>query len=249
MMLNIRVVDWTQLQDVFGTADQIPVLLARVEQGADDVAWQELGDRLCHQGETVAPASVAALPALVALARTDLNALDLAGDIVCCAMEHQTDVSLLRDHEGSIAELDGLLDRHLRTRPSYYRTTFRNLLAARGHVRWSKVLGDFTDDFYWVSCPACALDVTVAIGDFGRYSAVRDWHLGDVDRRVLRPARAADLAGPGLWMHDLAVRDGQTKLAAGLTFLFGQAECPRCASVFHVSEAHRSENLPTERLT
>jgi hypothetical protein len=111
------------------------------------------------------------------------------------------------------------------------------------------VLGDFTDDFYRVSCPACSLEATVAIGDYGRYSAVRDWDLGDVDRRALRPAQAADLVGPGLWMHELAVRDGQPKLAEGLTFLFGQAECPRCASIFRVSEAHSPEIPSTERLT
>ncbi|MGR6999162.1 hypothetical protein ACU686_15110 [Yinghuangia aomiensis] len=91
--------------------------------------------------------------------------------------------------------------------------------------------------------------MTVAIGDFRRYSAVRDWDRGGVDRRALMPARAADLTGPGLWMHDLAIRDGQAKPAEGLTFLFGRAECPRCAGVFRVSEAHSLGNVPTERLT
>ncbi|MEV6295031.1 hypothetical protein AB0M41_32440 [Streptomyces sp. NPDC051896] len=48
--------------------------------------------------------------------------------------------------------------------------------------------------------------MTIAIGDHGRYSAIRDWNLGDVDRRGLRPASSEELSGTGRWMHETAVR-------------------------------------------
>lgn len=48
----------------------------------------------------------------------------------------------------------------------------------------------------------------------------------------------------GRWMYDLAVRDGQDRLAEGITYLMGRAECPRCASVFHVADEYAAANLP-----
>ncbi|APU43485.1 hypothetical protein BSL84_30765 [Streptomyces sp. TN58] len=37
---------------------------------------------------------------------------------------------------------------------------------------------------------------------------------------------------------------GQEELANGITHLFGNAECPRCASVFSVAEEYTSANRP-----
>ncbi|MEU9397570.1 hypothetical protein AB0D86_47320 [Streptomyces sp. NPDC048324] len=88
------------------------------------------------------------------------------------------------------------------------------------------------------------MEVTIAIGDHGRYAAIGDWHLGDVDRRDLRPASAEALGGIGRWMHETAVRDGHEVLAEGITHLFGRAECPRCASVFKIADEYTSANRP-----
>ncbi|MGW5433455.1 hypothetical protein ACWET9_40770 [Streptomyces sp. NPDC004059] len=81
-----------------------------------------------------------------------------------------------------------------------------DLLAAKEEYHWSAVLGDFTGDFYHLACPHCDVEVTIAIGDHGRYAAIRDWNLGDVDRRGLRPASSEELSGTGRWMHETAVR-------------------------------------------
>ena len=89
------------------------------------------------------------------------------------------------------------------------------------------------------------MEVTVAIGGHGCYSAIRDWDLGDVDRRPLRLASPVDLRGTGRWMYDTAVRDGQDRIADGITHLFGRAECPRCAAVFTVADEYTAANLPT----
>ncbi|MYV49406.1 hypothetical protein GT031_28575 [Streptomyces sp. SID2888] len=121
------------------------------------------------------------------------------------------------------------------------------MLAAKGQYHWSAVLGDFTDDFYHLACPHCAVEVTIAIGDHGRYSAIRDWHQGDVDRRVLRQASPEGLSGIGRWMHETAVRDGHKALADGIAHLFGKGECPCCASVFNIAEEYTSANRPVLR--
>ncbi|MFE3927599.1 hypothetical protein [Streptomyces sp. YIM B13508] len=178
------------------------------------------------------------------LASHSARARGLAGLIVMCVPSPHGCDDLLPGCAHAIRTFREILDRHLRSRPDDYLASFRFLLATEQQYHWSAVLGDFSDDFYGVACPHCAVDVTIAIGAYGRYSAIRDWHLGDVDRRELRPADPAALSGVGRRMHETAVRDGQGSLADGIAHLFGHAECPHCASVFNVAEEYTSANRP-----
>lgn len=241
---NAQVVNWAQMYDCHGDVDRVPELLARAEREDDAAAWDELGYRLVLECDLVFPASFAALPRLVRLASGSTRARGPAGAIVQRAAGGHGCDDLLAECAEAIAELRGLLDRHLRSRPDGYLTAFRDLLAAEGHHHWSEVLGDFSDDFYQVACPHCAVEVTIAIGGYGRYSAIRDWNLGDVDRRDLRPASSEGLSGTGRWMHETVVRDGQVVLADGIAHLFGRAECPRCASVFDIADEYEASNRP-----
>ncbi|MFF0435570.1 hypothetical protein ACFYU9_25545 [Streptomyces sp. NPDC004327] len=236
--------NWGQMYDCHGGVHRVPELLDRVEHDEDAEAWGELSYRLVLEGELVFPASFAALPRLVRLASRSDRARGLAGAIMrCAAGEHGCD-DLFAACADAIAELRQTLDRHLCSRPADYLTTFLALLAVEEQYHWSAVVGDFSDDVYLIACPHCAVEVTIAIGDYGRYSAIRDWHLGDVDRRDLGPASPEDLNDIGRWMHATAVRDGQAFLAVGIVHLFGRAECPRCASVFSIADEYESSNRP-----
>ncbi|MEU9048022.1 MULTISPECIES: hypothetical protein [unclassified Kitasatospora] len=42
----------------------------------------------------------------------------------------------------------------------------------------------------------------------------------------------------------MAVRDGQAVLADGIAHLFGEAECPVCASVFNIADEYTHANRP-----
>ena len=242
--LNTHVIDWTQVLDPLGTAGRVPALLDQVEAEGDAEAWDDLWDALCLEGETVVPASFAALPRLVAIGSTTPQALSLAGSIMRGALQDHGADDLLQSCTSVVPRLQSLLDRRLKSRPVGYLHAFRDLLAVTGQYHWSSVLGDFSDDFYSMCCPHCDVEVTVAIGDHGRYSAIRDWHAGDVERRDLQPVSPEDLIGTGRWMHDTAVRDDQDWLANGLTYLFGKAECPRCASTFGIAAEYTAANLP-----
>lgn len=232
------------MYDCQGDVDRVPELLARVERADDAETWDELGHRLVLEDDLVFPASFAALPRLVRLASRSARARDLAGAIVRRAAGGHGCDDLPAGCADAVAELRDLLDRYLRTRPDDYLATFRYLLAVAEQYHWSAVLGDFSDDFYQVDCPQCAVEVTIAIGGHGRYSAIRDWHLGDVDRRDLRPASPEAISGVGRWMHETAVRDGEVLLADGIAHLFGRAECPRCAAVFGIADEYASSNRP-----
>ncbi|OEJ96486.1 hypothetical protein J116_020540 [Streptomyces thermolilacinus SPC6] len=238
------VVTWAEAYDCYGETRRVPELLGRVgrEGGAD--AWEELYRRLVLECDMVFPASFAALPRLVRLASRSALPRGLAGAIVRGAAGPHGCDELFARCSGAVAELGEVLDRHLAARPADYLPAFLDLLAVRGEYHWSAVLGDFSDDFYEVACPHCATDVTIAIGVHGRYSALRDWQRGDVDRRPLRPAGPEGLAGAGRWMYATAVRDGHGALADGIVQLFGRAECPRCASVFGVADEYAAAHRP-----
>ncbi|WP_329117399.1 hypothetical protein [Streptomyces sp. NBC_01465] len=236
--------DWVGMYDCFGDVDRVPELLRRAEREDDALVWDELGHRLCLEDDLVFPAGFAALPHLVSLAAGNQRARELAGTVVRNAAGHHGCDDLLAGCADAIAELRGLVDRHLRSRPVDYLPAFMDLLATGGQYHLSAQLGDFTDDFYHLTCPHCVTEVSIAIGDHGRYSAVRDWNLGDIDRRHLLPASPSELHGTGRWMHETAVRDGQSALATGILHLFGGAECPRCASVFRIAEEYAAANLP-----
>ncbi|MFJ8471302.1 hypothetical protein [Kitasatospora sp. NPDC094011] len=235
--------NWTQVMDAHGATARVPALLEQVERSDAPAAWDELGNRLCLHGETVSPASFAALPRLAALAPHRDRALDLACAIMRGAVQHHGGDALLATCTEAIAALRELADRRLRSRPSDYQRAFGDLLALAGQYHWAAAMEGFSDDFYPVPCPRCDVEVIVAIGEHGHYSAIRDWDRGDIDRRALRPAPAEDLSGLGRWLHATAVRDGQPRLAEGIRHLFGRAECPRCASVFGIAEAYTLANL------
>ncbi|MEU7606830.1 hypothetical protein [Streptomyces sp. NPDC041003] len=240
-------VNWAQMYDWHSDVDRVPELLDRLEYGDEDEAWTELGHRLILERDLVSPAGIAALPRRVRLAPGSTKARHLAGEIMERAAGHHGGDDLLADSVDAIAEFGILLDRHLQSRPADYLVTFRALLAVQEQYHWANVLGDFTDDFYDLPCPHCATQVTIAIGDYGRYSAIRDWNLGDVDRRDLRPAPDEELSGVGRWMHEVAIRDGEAGLAEGISHLFGKAECPRCASVCTISDEYEAANCPVLR--
>ncbi|MGJ3560703.1 hypothetical protein ACR6C2_28890 [Streptomyces sp. INA 01156] len=231
------------MYDSYGDVDRVPELLARAEREDDAAAWDELGYRLNLESDLVFPPVSPRCRVWCVWRRKTPGAWAGGAIIRCGAGDHGCD-ELLAGCAEAITEFRGLLDRHLRSRPDDYLTAFRDLIAAEGHYHWSAVLGDFSDDFYEVACPHCAVAVTIAIGGYGRYSAIRDWNLGDVDRRDLKPALSEIISGTGRRMHEIAVRDGQSRLADGIAHLYGQAECPRCASVFIIADEYESAHRP-----
>ncbi|MFD9117481.1 hypothetical protein [Streptomyces bottropensis] len=125
-----------------------------------------------------------------------------------------------------------------------YLSRLRAMLAFDGQTLWFEALDDFTDSFVTVACPHCDAPVTITVGDYGCHSSIRDWNLGDVHQVPLRPAVPHKLTGAGRMLHESAVRDGQQRLAWGLTHLFGQSECPGCGSVFGIAEEYAAAHAP-----
>ncbi|MFC8762203.1 hypothetical protein ACFUAG_15960 [Streptomyces sp. NPDC057193] len=237
-----------------GPYDEVPPALERVlrRPSHDERAWQELWHLLATEGTSVSAASFAALPYLRDIVRAGETAavdraLELAGAIVTGVHQGHGADDLIRTLAPVIAELRQMAARRLTDSnllPATAMALFRAQLAFAGATVWSLAEYDFDDGFYRVECPHCHIGVTVAIGIYGRYSAQRDWDRGDIHRRPLTQADPGNLDGLAAWMHTMARHLGLTPLAEGLTWLFGRAECPACASSFVIGDQYATENEP-----
>ncbi|MFI0448494.1 hypothetical protein [Actinomadura sp. 6N118] len=241
-------IDWARLQGVYGPAHDVPVLLQAAGNGAKD-AWDELWIQLWHQGNTC-DAGIAALPTLASLAQhtnraVRLPAIELAGEIVGAGLREGRPLKKMKELHQPVAMLSALADGWLSERPADYRVCFRAKLALDGFPVLSYVLDDFLDFCCDVSCPQCSDKVSIVIGDYGCYSSIRDWNLGDVHPIPLRPAAPDDLQDAEQGLHHAAIRDEQPKLAWGLRHVFGDAECGTCDTTFSVISALEAKRTPS----
>ncbi|WP_106401478.1 hypothetical protein [Actinocorallia populi] len=232
-------IDWARLQNMCNepTTD-VPVLLAAAAEGSAH-AWDGFWGHLVHQG-TTCEAGVAALPALADLAGNDsaqavaLQAIELAGAITVSAIA----LNLMADDRSELlTALSQQADQRLSAKPDSYLLYFAAKAALDGLLALSETALDFDDTCFPVPCPACATEVDIVLGDYGQYSSIRDWDLGDDAPVPLRPADPEAMSGPQRDLYDIAVRDEQPRLAWGLRHLFGDAECGVCSAVFPIGEA------------
>jgi hypothetical protein len=247
-------IEWQLPRYGRGPYDEVPPVLERVlrSPSRDEEAWRKLWHLLATEGLTVSAASFASLPHLRDIAQAGETiavdrALKLAGAIMAGVHQDHGADDLIRTLAPVIVELKQMVSRRLADSDLSTATAmalFRAHLAFAGASVWSLAEYDFEDGFYEVGCPRCHLRVTIAIGIHGRYSAYRDWDRGDVRRRPLRQACPSDLGGLAAWMHGTARALGFVQLAEGLTYLFGRAECPECASTFIIADQYTAENEP-----
>ncbi|RKS68665.1 hypothetical protein BZB76_5787 [Actinomadura pelletieri DSM 43383] len=240
-------IDWARLHGMYGPAHDVPALLQAAETGADD-AWEGLWARLWHQ-ETTCDAGIAALPTLASLSRhtnraVRLPAVELAGAIFGAGLREGRPLKETEELRRPVAMLSASADQCLSERPADYRTYFRAKLALDGFPVLSDMLDDFLDFCCDVPCPQCSDKVSIVIGDYGCYSSIRDWNLGDVHPIPLRPASPNDLRHVQQHLHHAAVRDARPRLARGLTHVFGDATCGTCDAVFSVISALETRPTP-----
>jgi hypothetical protein len=223
-------------------------LLARVEREPSAEAWRDLDHALIAEGECFERAGFAALPRLAALAAGGSEeALQIAGLITATLHRYHDADDLVEDAAEALGTLRRLAAETLagRTGPAF-RARLGAALAFGGYAFWAVISYDFEDEHYEVGCPGCAQRLWVVIGDYGCYAAVRHFNDGDVERTPLRAVTPGHLSGIARWMYDAAFASGEVMLAWGLTHLFGDAECPRCGSIFNVAEWYEAENGPPQ---
>lgn len=229
---------WSHLRDAHGSAVDVPELLGRLrpERSPD---WDEAWARLCPHG-SVFPASLAALPQLMRLAASwtpaaRVEPLLLAGAILGSRERHHQVADVRGRYEVEIFALRRLTQESLRSSfllqdTGTYIRLLQALMAFEGRGPWDSLLGGLIVQEYEISCPRCAADLSLTLGDRGYVAA----H-GAVPTALL-PAEPQDLNGTALALHRTAIRDQQKTVAFQLTHLFGQATCPRCDTLISIAE-------------
>ncbi|MER7575021.1 hypothetical protein [Streptomyces sp. NPDC126514] len=234
--------DWAELSDAYGSADDVPALLDRFEADPRGV-WSELMDRLCPMLDTAFSASFAALPRLADIAagrEPDERhwALFAAGPIVACARRSAEGVAARDVYASQIAELLRLTEECLRLPMDMqaYVGLLQAALAFEGVAVWDERLDNLAQGEYEVDCPYCGVNLFVVMGEDGFFSCSNDYALGQVERTPLRPAAPAELEGLAGRLREQTLADRQSALAQRLPYLFGQAECADCGTVFSVAD-------------
>ncbi len=149
--------DWSQLDHAYGTAQDIPGLLAAMSPGPEDACWNDLWSALCHQG-TVYSASYAALPALAEAARrwsvTERRMpLYLAGAIVASLDRPGSGEDPYLSRSAEIAEMRQLTEEALRDPglahdPLNYVQLLGTLLTFEGVEVWGEQLDGLNGEEY-----------------------------------------------------------------------------------------------------
>lgn len=237
------VTDWAALRDVYGSAADIPALLRDAAATADwnAVAWQELWQRLYHQG-SVSPASYAALPALaeIAASRTAV-ALDPALFLVA---------AIIASNDGSPA-IDGIRDLYATELAALQPVAERKvaLVRDRADVLWAlEVLAALEDLSPWqrdldrlandeveLECPSCDDHVYLELVDGTLVAttdpdAVRNGH-------PVQTARRSELGPAEARLVMLSEAHGHSDVAREMLQLFGRAGCPHCGTWFAIADA------------
>ncbi|MEH0934048.1 hypothetical protein [Micromonospora psammae] len=245
-------VDWSERDLQQLPHDDIMALLDRLEREPSADLWKELDNRLITEGECWYSAGYAALPRLSALAQMGAEehrqaAIQLASMIAMTLHRHHTDDDLVRVDPSALATLHRLtLSRLPGMTGDQFRWYFQAAAAFAGYTFWATISLDFSDEHYRIECPHCATLLMIVIGDYGRYSAIRDEWEGDIHRIPLRPANPAILDGFRQRMHYTAAACGESVLADGLTYLFGDATCCNCDITFNLADWYEAQNSPTQ---
>lgn len=234
--------DWATLTHAYGSAEDIPDLLAALEESPSTVLWTALWSRLWHQGDTYS-ASYAALPWFAGYAAACERpvgerdqALIMAGSIFAESAHTEGAGQIRVRHGRPVATLHRVALERTSGPADDYVYLLQALMAFEDVPVWGENLDGLGDGEYEVSCPGCSSDLFIVISEQYGYVATSGDHIsGDVARTPLRPTAVKALDPLPRRLHALALNAREETLALGLTHLFGEADCPDCGAAFSVA--------------
>jgi hypothetical protein len=233
---------WASLRDAYGSAEQVPALLARAATAGTDAdeLWGELWGRLCHQG-TVYSASYAALPALAQMsAQRDptgyLAAMHLAADIVASNDGPEDAAVVRRRYEQEVADLRAVATRNLQHTKDDTEFVYglQALMAFEDGGLWQRNLHHLADGEASLACPSCGEDLLMNLDSTEpRVASFADASLASTTVTPHKPS-AHTIEGRLL---ALAQTNDRTAISAQLPYLFGDSTCPDCHAPFEIPPA------------
>jgi hypothetical protein len=234
--------DWARLRHAYGSAEDVPALLAEAEavSGDDASVWDDLWGRLCHQG-SVYTASYAALPALAAMAAQRAPAgyvvpLHLAAAIIASNDGADEATAVRRRYEDELGVLREVAERNLAHADGDVEFVYglQALMAFEDRGVWQRHLESLADGELSLECPSCGDDLLMPLD--GPEFHVASFADASVSSTPVIPIDLADTDDAARMLR-LARAHGRGDVAAKLPYLLGRATCPSCGAAFDVATA------------
>jgi hypothetical protein len=230
--------DWKNLRHAYGSAEDLPDLLAHLDPDPKSPVWNELWGRVCHQYSTFS-ASPHVLPFLFSAAQawvpeSRVMPLALAGGIVAAPETNLKGFRSVIQQLGSLAR-DTLDRANLSRNDRVY--LVQAMMAFDGDRVWGHALERVNDGEFSAVCPACRKDLYVVVGDEA-FCCVEDWvRSGEAHRSHIAPNAPERLAGTGRALHTLCIASGDLELGKWICQVFGTSTCPNCTQPFDIANA------------
>ncbi len=244
---------WSSLSHAYGSADDTPRLLARLQQG-DKQALSSLFGSICHQG-SVYSASFAAAPYLVRIANNEADPTFRASVLILVGSIH----SSTDDRSGGVSS--DIMDAYRLALPQALSAAVSTLgqgldsvtatylleatAALNGLTSPGRVISGFVAREFRLCCPGCKRELYVwpEAGQLA-VSAEDPVSHPETKRALTQPAPSlAPAAADELsWLCQLAQAAGLVEVQTLLPHLYGDAACPECATSFNVMECLGQED-------
>ena len=230
--------NWKELRDAYGSAEDLPGLLAQLEPDPRSPVWGELWGRVCHQHSTYS-ASPHVLPFLFQAAsawepRSRTMPLALAGAIID-APETVLDGDLSSLAEWRLLALDTIRSGDLSRQDLIY--VIQAVLAFERDRLWGHALDRLNDGEFPGACPVCHTALSIVIGQHGFTCAAQDWvRIPDTRRSEIQAIAAGELPSDGRRIYDLCLEAADAGLAEWICYLFGASTCPNCGQSLPLPE-------------
>ena len=234
--------DWAALHHAYGTAEDVPDLLAAAEDSGTDFgpAWDEVWSRLCHQG-TVYTASYAALPALLEIANRHppagyVAALDLASGIVASTDGPKDHFHFRAEWAATLELLHDLAQRNLplATDDTEFIYGLQAVLAFENGGVWQRRLNHVADGELPLECPHC--DEFLLLNLDGPQYLLGNYSDASIAPTPVHPVEPSADGTEGRILANARSLE-RTEIATKLTYVFGTFVCPSCGTHFHAADA------------
>jgi hypothetical protein len=231
--------EWASLQDAYGSAEQVPVLLAAAAAAGTDEgdSWDDLWSHLCHQG-TVYSASYVALPALAEMSLQHepsgyVAALHLAASIIASNDGPEDSAVVRQRYEHELTGLRAVAARNLQHAKDDIEFVYglQVLMAFEDGDVWQRDLDWLANGEAELDCPSCGEHLLLDLdGPDFQVASFADASFAPTSVTPVEPSAATIEAR----LLALAHANNRPALAAKLPYLFGDATCPRCHASFQV---------------
>ncbi len=241
--------NWSELEDAYGPADEIPRLLDELTPDPEAEVWTELWGRVCHQG-TVYSSSFAALPVIAETATRWSPRQRLMGLVLCGKIISSRDGAASGDASREVwhpllPKLQHAAEESLRAGGWSYLDYIYLLTAWLSFIQewsWSACLESLANAEMDLTCPSCGRSLLISLRDQAYFVATEDYS-GKLKapRKAILPASPDGLQATERQLLEWTHVGNQPLVQKALLHLCGTTACPACEDTFNIVRTRQGQ--------